>query len=207
MFIWPLIRKEFYPIFQKCDQFGYLIIWYLILKLSEKQCGVAWPGLPSVCKSAGSYGSFCPCVARLAQVSFSRAIHVHSLGEGLMDDAGVSQTPGSGPGNSQYKMRKGKKTRNPAQYIHLIVWEKLLLGRSVASEASNSCWVGKLTAATLSGILGLPCPHLSLFTPFPFYETQFKYCPLPPSSPQHAVYLSYRMDQVVPWFGAISFHI
>lgn len=72
-----------------------------------------------------------------------------------MDDAGVSQAPGCDSGNSQYKMRKRKKKGNLAQYMYLIVQEELLLGRPVASEASNSCRVGKLTAP-LSGILGLP---------------------------------------------------
>ena len=73
------------------------------------------------------------------KLDISRAIHDHSPGEGQVDDTGVSQAPGSGPGSSQYKIRKGKKTGNPAHYMHLIVQEEFLLGRSVASEASNSC--------------------------------------------------------------------
>lgn len=67
------------------------------------------------------------------------AIWDHSPGKGCMDKAGVSRALGSGPGTSQYKMRKGKKTGNAVHNIHLIFQEEFLLGQLAVSEVSNSC--------------------------------------------------------------------
>lgn len=74
----------------------------------------------------------------------SRAICDHVPGEGRVGEAGVSQGWDSGPGTSQYKMKKGKKTGNPVHSMHLIVQEKFLLGRAAVAEVSNSCWAGEL---------------------------------------------------------------
>lgn len=87
-------------------------------------------------KSLGPYGSFRLCLAGLAQLDTSREIHDHSPGEGRVNEAGVSQVLGSGPGSSQYKMRKGKKTGNYAHYMYLIVQEEIFLGRPLSQKSA-----------------------------------------------------------------------
>lgn len=68
-----------------------------------------------------------------------RAIRDHVPGEGQVGEAGVSQGWDSGLGTSQYKMKKGKKTGNPAHFMYLIVQEEFLLVSTVVSEVTDTC--------------------------------------------------------------------
>lgn len=176
---------------QKCVPAGHLIVLPRILDPGDKEQKAAgesnaWLGTPS------DYMAVCPVAASvlvwLKLPSWTSLMHAEiSTCAGCVDKADVSQALGSGPGTSQYKMRKGKKTGNPTHHAHPIVQEKCLLDRPVVSKGSDSCCLGMADFGNLwdSRIPSPPLP--SLLRPLPFFGAQLKCCPLLLSNPRHTV--------------------